>query len=135
MIKKFLSLVVFLTFLISGISCQLKGQLDCSAYKNGTFVFPASAESDTKIVRTGNKQIESSEKHGFIDEYSIEWISDCEYVAVLIKTNRPQDLRLTPHDTLRVKIFETDPEGYNFTFHFMSETKRSRLEFYKPSTK
>jgi len=70
------------------------------------------------ITRTEDKQIEVSEEEGFVDEYAVIWVNECEYQLVLTSTNKPFDSLKVFEDTMTVRIGPFTENSYSYIAFF-----------------
>lgn len=75
---------ILLSFMLVGIHAQ--DTLDCRNFKRGVFFINPPEGDFIKIKRTKKYQIEKYNRKGKKHRFSIEWVSDCEYILRLVKT-------------------------------------------------
>jgi hypothetical protein len=109
-----------ITILLSIIIVTLSGcsAPTCSDFKTGKFVHQGDDDQLIVITRTDDKQIEVSEKEGFVDEYAVTWVNECEYQLVLTSTNKPFDSLTLFEDTMTVRLNTTTENGYSYVAFF-----------------
>lgn len=77
---------------------RLRPHVDCSSVRDGSF------EIGTLIIdRIGRTQRQTNKDSGLVDEYRVEWLSDCEYVLTPLAEG---------HKTIKVKIMSVSEDGY-----------------------
>ena len=108
------------TILSSILIVALSGcsALTCSDFKTGKFVHQGDDEQLIVITRTEDKQIEVSEEEGFVDEYAVIWVNECEYQLVLTSTNKPFDSLKVLEDTMTVRIGPFTENSYSYIAFF-----------------
>ena len=60
---------------------------DCKKFHSGTFTYPDSPYKNTTITRTETTQTEVNKAKNLFFSGTIRWVSDCEYIIVLDKSN------------------------------------------------
>lgn len=97
--------------LLTGVSFKpADGGLNCLGFHEGTFTYK-SPEGTVKVVIEGNHHTEFHHKGKYTIESTIEWLSDCEYKATLIKTNLP-DFPFKPGVILFVRVYKIEGKKY-----------------------
>jgi hypothetical protein len=92
----------------------LQRDVNCKAFKEGTFKANSVDGSIHTITRSSDKQTEHVGKTGLISEFDIKWISDCTYIlfnrkVIKGKDEWPAELN---SDTLYNEIVEVTGDDY-----------------------
>ncbi|MBP2832142.1 hypothetical protein J8281_08065 [Aquimarina sp. U1-2] len=97
----------FLLLSLTIFSCFAQKK-DCNKFKTGTFKY--SDNDDWVVTRTDSTQIEVNKKNGRTLRSSINWLSNCEYVATV------KDVNSSVNDiigkVIKVNITQTDKDTY-----------------------
>ncbi|MGD1846722.1 MAG: hypothetical protein ACFB10_15140 [Salibacteraceae bacterium] len=116
-----------LFFLLAACSSRPSHE-DCKSFHTGEFRYHNVPDSDTRIVRTADRQIETSEKNGFKDEYAVVWANDCRYQLVLLATNRPEGIPIAIGDTISTLITSIDGDSYEFRWNYEQQHYGAQLQ-------
>ena len=73
-------------FAFCGFNGAAQDSLNCSGFHRGVFIINPPEGDFIKIKRTKKYQVEKYNRKGKKHKFSIEWISDCEYILKLVKT-------------------------------------------------
>lgn len=84
------------------------GGQECSEFKVGKFKLKGDQTGDIILERTADRQFEISEKEGYINEFELTWIDECNYRLVFEKTNKPTLVNLSVEDTMYVEIISCE---------------------------
>lgn len=85
---------------------------DCVKFHNGKYIIKDDL-LDFYCERTGNIQYEISEHLNVNSEYTIEWVSDCEYNLTFVRTNNKKLSIFKPGDIINVKITAVRENEYD----------------------
>lgn len=102
-------LIMFLASCHSGVSDE-----DCKRFKTGTFYYEG--DPSIRVIRTNDIQIEYGGYNDvtYSDTCSIIWEGDCNYMLILLGTDRPEDLDFEYGDTLYTEITSASRGYYSF---------------------
>ncbi len=116
----------FMDYLLYGEFKELERQkapkidstLDCTAYKEGTFVFNTK-NSSSVIVRNNKYQLEFITKNGIWFLYHIEWINKNTYKITKVKTNDHVDVDSTQTQTFQIVSGNSEKHKlYDFNYKY-----------------
>lgn len=107
----------FLLLIIFGCSNR-PSATDCQHFHTGEFIYEGGPGSDTRILRTADRQIEISESNGFKDEYQVIWANDCRYLLVLLSTDHQESLPIAIGDTVSTIITSVSEDSYEFRWNY-----------------
>jgi hypothetical protein len=110
-------LFLFLLLPFTNILSQYKNTQDCSRFRNGRFSAHSELNNKTyKITRKDSLQIETEKETGYITEWKITWLDECEYHLLLIKDNYGllKSGRLKTIPAFNYKIIFTTEDYYIF---------------------
>jgi hypothetical protein len=85
--------------LITYGSVQVDPHLDCSTVHDGEFEI-----GSVVVTRKGSLQRQQNKHTGVVEEFKVEWLSDCEYILTPLAD---------PEHVMKVKIVHVSEEGYN----------------------
>lgn len=106
-------LIVSFFFMIGIFSVSGQATLNCKKFRNGTFKIEASATSkETRIVRKGDQQIETTKDVEGHSEFIVKWLNDCTYTLTPTKKTRERFPHLPADAFLTVKIIQVKENSY-----------------------
>lgn len=85
--------------LITYGSIQMDPNMDCSTVHDGEFEI-----GSVVVTRRGSLQRQKDKQSGEVEEFTVEWLSDCEYLLTSLAD---------PDDVMKVKIVHVSEDGYN----------------------
>lgn len=81
--------IIFIVLFIITSSC-FSQELNCSAFKNGTFTYTHPDYADLLTIRKDSIQIDTYPKLNLEMTSTVTWLSDCKYQMVYTKVNDPK---------------------------------------------
>jgi hypothetical protein len=113
--KKLISTILFLLFVLIIKSCATRKECHCATFKNGKYLIGEETPStDYYIVRNDSIQKEIDVKKGEINLFNIIWISDCKYILTMKEGNQ-QLMNFYKGKQLVITLIETYPDGYKYS--------------------
>ncbi len=104
---------------------------DCELFRKGEF-FTLNTEDSIITIMNDSKQFVKNISNNTNSEYSIEWLSDCEYLITYIKGTDPVlDKLASQIGTMKVQIINVEGDEITFLSSFKGnkiETKMKRIE-------
>ena len=102
----------------------------CKYFKYGQFKI-VGGNQQTSILREDIYQIEYNQEENYIDSYSIEWGTDCEYRLRLLSTTQPEELPFERGDKIEFEIMSADTQANRYSFIARFEDKGFNGEIQK----
>jgi hypothetical protein len=112
--KKIGTLFTALGLFISLASFTTPADPDCAIMHSGTFVYDVEGGGQATVVIKGNKHTEYHSGGKYVIESTLEWTSECEYRATLIKATLP-DFPFKKGTTLTLHINRVEGKTIYFT--------------------
>jgi hypothetical protein len=113
---------LFFCCLVILVSSCYEANLDCTAFKTGTYVSEISLNGkklQTTSVRSDNYVIETYK--GKTDTASIRWVNDCEFILTKLHPKT-----MAEHDAVSIRILSTSKKSYTFDFGIVGNPHRAR---------
>jgi hypothetical protein len=81
-------IVFILCFFLLAIFCFAQtGQVPCSAFKTGKFMYRDTLNTIIMVTRKNKKQKEYDAKNDIITKFKLKWTGDCEYQLTQLWSN------------------------------------------------
>lgn len=103
-------LFVFLVFFTGTVFSQ---DLNCSEFKNGTFMIVDPEAGNSYITRNGNVQTEKGDSSGLELLFDVVWLDECTYTLKVKEVlKNPQNIPIPLEMVLTVHIIEVKENSY-----------------------
>lgn len=106
-------LIINFLFTIGTSFLAAQSTLNCEKFRNGTFKIEAGTTSkETRIMRNGDRQVETTEGVDGFSEFFVKWLSDCTYTLTPTKKTFERFPALPENAVLTVKIIKVKENAY-----------------------